>query len=209
MIKENPTRRYDPEATRSAILTSARRTFMEKGVARTTLSEIARASSVTKSLIHHHFGSKEELWNEVKRDTFRPYFEGILEIIRGEEDDLSCLANAITFMFRFYKERPELSRLMTLMHWEDDRSCVALEETVVREGIERLRRAQADGKLRDDIDPWVLQTSFLNLITGWFLMRPRVSRWGDFDLDDPQVDETYLQQMLALFMEGVQPRRPT
>ena len=51
-------RRYDPEGTRAAILEAARRIFVERGPAAVALSEIAEASGVTKSLIHHHFGSK-------------------------------------------------------------------------------------------------------------------------------------------------------
>ena len=60
--------------------------------------------------------------------------------------------------------------------------------------------------LRDDIDPWVLQASFLNLINGWFLMRRRISRWGNLNDEGPQLDETYLEQMLTLFLEGARPR---
>ncbi|MBC8072705.1 MAG: helix-turn-helix transcriptional regulator, partial [Deltaproteobacteria bacterium] len=67
MAPASAARRHDPEASRAAILDAAEATFVEKGFAGASMSEIAERSSVTKSLIHHHFGSKEALWSEVKR----------------------------------------------------------------------------------------------------------------------------------------------
>ncbi len=66
-------RRRDPEATRLAILDAAEAIFVEKGFAAASMSDIAARAVVTKSLIHHHFGSKEELWVEVKRRSVEEY----------------------------------------------------------------------------------------------------------------------------------------
>ena len=52
-------RRHDPEASRAAILDAAERTFVDKGFAGASMSEIAERSGVTKSLIHHHFGRRK------------------------------------------------------------------------------------------------------------------------------------------------------
>jgi hypothetical protein len=54
-------RRRDPEASRSAILESARAVFAERGYARATIREIARRAGVTHGLVLRHFGSKERL----------------------------------------------------------------------------------------------------------------------------------------------------
>ena len=55
-------RRRDPEGHRAAIIEAARRTFAERGYARTTLREIARRAGVTHGLITRHFASKERLF---------------------------------------------------------------------------------------------------------------------------------------------------
>ena len=49
--------------------------FVRKGYAGVAMREIAEASDVTKSLIHHHFGSKQALWEEVKERAFAIYAE--------------------------------------------------------------------------------------------------------------------------------------
>ena len=56
-----PRRRRDPQASRAAILESAREVFAERGYARATIREIAGRAGVTHGLVMRHFGSKEQL----------------------------------------------------------------------------------------------------------------------------------------------------
>ena len=128
-------RRYDPEGTRQALLDAARAVFIEKGVAQASMNDIARRAEVTKSLIHHHFGSKDELWRAVKQHSFEAYFEGLLAILEGEQADLACLTAAVRFMFRFYGEEPDVARLMTLIHLEADPECA--DDPLVCQGVPR------------------------------------------------------------------------
>ncbi|MEO1366506.1 MAG: TetR/AcrR family transcriptional regulator, partial [Acidobacteriota bacterium] len=71
---ESP-RRRDPKATRKALLDAAEELFTFQGPSATSLTQVAKKAGVTKSLIHHHFGSKEELWEEVQQRYFSEYFE--------------------------------------------------------------------------------------------------------------------------------------
>ena len=57
----------DPEGTRAAVLAAAERLFAEQGFANTSLRDISCTSGVSHPLIHHHFGSKEGLYQAVKR----------------------------------------------------------------------------------------------------------------------------------------------
>jgi AcrR family transcriptional regulator len=52
----------DPEVTRRAILHAARATFARAGYERATIRAIASRARVDPSLVHHYFGSKEELF---------------------------------------------------------------------------------------------------------------------------------------------------
>lgn len=52
----------DPEVTRRTILTAARNRFGEVGFERATIRSIAAAADVDPALVHHHFGTKEELF---------------------------------------------------------------------------------------------------------------------------------------------------
>lgn len=53
------------EQTRSALLEAAEQLFLEKGVARCTLEQIAQAAGVTRGALYWHFSSKAQLFHEM------------------------------------------------------------------------------------------------------------------------------------------------
>ncbi|MCW3149684.1 TetR family transcriptional regulator [Stutzerimonas stutzeri] len=55
----------DAEKTRTAILTSAERLFLDKGVAHTSLDQIARDAGVTRGAVYWHFQNKAHLFHEM------------------------------------------------------------------------------------------------------------------------------------------------
>ena len=52
----------DPEVTKKAILDAARSVFGEAGFERATIRSIAAVAEVDPALIHHHFGTKQDLF---------------------------------------------------------------------------------------------------------------------------------------------------
>lgn len=58
------TKARDGEATRAAILTTARTQFGERGFDRTTIRSIASAAGVDPALVMHYFGNKAQLFTE-------------------------------------------------------------------------------------------------------------------------------------------------
>jgi AcrR family transcriptional regulator len=55
-------RRPGNQDTREAILTSAREAFAEKGFDRASIRAIAAGASVDPALVHHYFGTKDQLF---------------------------------------------------------------------------------------------------------------------------------------------------
>jgi TetR/AcrR family transcriptional repressor of mexAB-oprM operon len=55
----------DAEKTRIALLASAERLFLEKGVAHTSLDQIARDAGVTRGAVYWHFQNKAHLFHEM------------------------------------------------------------------------------------------------------------------------------------------------
>ena len=55
-------RRPGAPDTRSTILDAARSAFAERGLAGTTIRSVASAAGVDASLVHHYFGTKDELF---------------------------------------------------------------------------------------------------------------------------------------------------
>ena len=57
-------RRPGPTQTREEILLAARDLFAERGYTRTTVRAVAAKARVNQGLLHHYFGSKQQLYRE-------------------------------------------------------------------------------------------------------------------------------------------------
>jgi TetR/AcrR family transcriptional regulator len=192
----------DPDLTRERILEAAHALFVDRGFAAVSMREIAAHSGVTKSLIHHHFGSKEALWELVKERAFAAYAEGQeAELREAQEPGVDLLRDAVIRYFGFLQSNPEVVRLFAWTHLDEDQSCGRIDAELVRLGAERVRQVQARGLLRQDVNPAHVVTMFVNACTQWFEARAHHSQWpgvGD--------DAEYLDDFLKVFFEGLTPR---
>jgi TetR/AcrR family transcriptional regulator len=199
-------RRRDPEATRRAILDAAEAIFVEKGFAAASMSDVARRAAVTKSLIHHHFGSKEELWIEVKRRSVEEYIKAQLPVMASAASDRVSLSESLRLYFRFLEHNPNFVRLSTWMNLEDPRLSAPADPDLLRRGVERLRRAQAHGAFRRDVDPWHIMFMFFALSNYWFQARHAHGHDVYASSDPATANERYLDDVLRVLLEGVVPR---
>jgi TetR/AcrR family transcriptional regulator len=192
----------DPDLTRERIIEAAHALFVKKGFAAVSMREIASRSGVTKSLIHHHFGSKEALWELVKEQAISAYAEGQeAELRAAEAPDADLLRNAVVKYFEFLQANPAVVRLFAWTHLDEDQSCGRLDAELVRLGSERVRQAQERGLLRKDVNPAHVVTLFVNACTQWFEARAHHSQWPGVGSD-----AEYLDDFLKIFFEGLAPR---
>lgn len=84
-------RRSQVEATRRAILTSARRRFARLGFAATSLDDVTRDAGVTKGALYHHFRNKEQLFAEVYDDVEAELSRCGIAAAAGAGDPLDAL----------------------------------------------------------------------------------------------------------------------
>jgi len=88
------------EATRRALLASARSLFGEKGYAATSVDEVVRHAGVTKGALYHHFRDKDDLFRavveEVKLEVTTAAADSYFEAADGADPLhtvlLTCLA---------------------------------------------------------------------------------------------------------------------
>lgn len=69
----------EAEATRESILDAAEQVFMEKGVAKASLEEIARAAGVTRGAVYWHFRNKQDILDAMLERVRAPIAEMIDE----------------------------------------------------------------------------------------------------------------------------------
>lgn len=161
-------RRNDPEASRTAILDAAEELFVAKGFEGVSMSEIAERSNVAKSLIHHHFGTKEGLWAEVKKRRFGDYHARQMALYALGRVDAQTIRASMEAYFGFLCRWPQYIRLIQWMRLEGDRECVDMVDEARRMGIERLTDAQRDGVVRSDVPAEHVLMVFLALSHAYF-----------------------------------------
>ncbi|WP_020587752.1 TetR/AcrR family transcriptional regulator [Desulfobacter curvatus] len=202
-------RARDPEATKKALLDAAEKEFLEKGFGKSAMSQIARRAGITKSLIHHYFGSKQGLWEEVKARRFEEYYQKQMEMFDQYDNSnrLELLRESVAVYFRFLKKNPQLIRILVWMYLERDQEmCLEKDKKLVEIGGAELRQAQRDGYIRQDIDPRFILFTFIGLCQHWFQDKEHfLSDFGSEGLPE-DLDEAYLDAVSKIFLEGLLPR---
>ncbi|HVK26426.1 MAG TPA: TetR family transcriptional regulator [Actinokineospora sp.] len=149
------------EQTRKRILQAAVEEFGAKGYSGARTAGIAARAGVNQQLISYHFGGKEGLLNELRRQWAAADAE------RVPED--ATFAQSLSAYFDATLDRPEWSRLViwqalgdTPDSEDETRERTQRRRVGMQEAVERVRRRQRDGEIVDDLDPeFVLLLSYL------------------------------------------------
>jgi AcrR family transcriptional regulator len=107
----------DGKATKAKISRAALGLFVEKGVAETTVRDIARAAGVAEGTLYRHFAGKDELAWELFAHNFAAFADGLEN--RQEQED--ALPGKVAVMIRhfctFFDQDPVLfSYLLLAQH---------------------------------------------------------------------------------------------
>lgn len=201
-------RKRDADATKASIIDAAENLFLEKGFADVSLTQLASAAGVTKSLIHHHFGSKEKLWAEVKLRFFADYFETLVQALTESPPSLQLLTESVKDYFEYLRGKPNFARMNCWMMLEEDDTCADMAWELIRVATRRVREAQEIGEIRSDLSPDHVLISFLSMVENWFLGKHRWRRTHFQHLNPEEreaadLDEPYLEDVLKLFLDGV------
>src|SRR5262245_55644181 len=65
----------EAEQTRRRIMAAALKTFQAKGIARTTLEQVATAAGVTRGAVYWHFEDKRKLVRAIREDVTLPLLD--------------------------------------------------------------------------------------------------------------------------------------
>jgi AcrR family transcriptional regulator len=82
---KRPGRRPGANETREAILAAARDTFAAHGYEKATIRAIAREAGVDPALVHHFYGSKEDVFNAAVSNVLAPIAEAMAGVGQGAD----------------------------------------------------------------------------------------------------------------------------
>jgi AcrR family transcriptional regulator len=107
----------DGQATKERIARAAMRLFVEKGLAETTMRQIAKAARITEGAIYRHYESKEELSGALFTENYAE-FAGELENARRSAESLrgQLAAMVQTFYVYFDADPVRFSYLLLTQH---------------------------------------------------------------------------------------------
>ncbi len=110
----------EAERTREALLTAASKVFLERGVARATLDEVAQAAGVTRGAVYWHFRDKLDLFLAIA-DRARAPYEGLFTdlttrlLADPSLDPFAEFEKTIKAGFQALEANAERQRLLTIM----------------------------------------------------------------------------------------------
>ena len=204
--RPRPARAPAPGARR--IETAARRLFASHGYAGTSMAEIAAAAGVSKATVFHHFRSKRALYEALVGDAMAGFREQIVPLLDASGDLQASLRD---FAAAHVDRLTRMQGTMRLIAREMMSGTPASGELLSGSGmaqnfsllVDALRRGQAQGTVRADVDPGL--AVFLLLCANWFLFQTGALTRRNPDLAVTASTETYAAELARLLYHGLAP----
>ncbi|WP_050577293.1 TetR family transcriptional regulator [Pseudomonas cremoricolorata] len=193
----------EAQETRAQIIAAAEKAFYRRGVARTTLADIAELAGVTRGAIYWHFNNKAELVQALL-DMLHETHDHLARASESEDelDPLGCMRTLLLQVLNEVVLDARTRRINEILHYKceftDDmceirqqrqRSVLDCHNSIVVAMANAVRR----GQLPTDLDPEqaavVLFAYFDGLIGRWLLLpgsfdlQGQGERWVDAGLD--------------------------
>lgn len=106
----------EAQVTRAQILEAAEQAFYERGVARTTLADIATLAGVTRGAIYWHFTNKADLVQAMLDSLHEPLEEmSQATLSEDETDPLGCMKKLLIHLFRQVSRDPKTRRINEIL----------------------------------------------------------------------------------------------
>lgn len=80
----------DAAITRQRIIDAAREMFLQKGVSRTSLEQIATHASVTRGAVYWHFQNKAELFHAMREEVYLPLIDRMDDTLLGNSEEANA-----------------------------------------------------------------------------------------------------------------------
>lgn len=201
--------------SREQILRHAFDAFARDGYDGVSLRALAAGCRVSDSLLHHHFGSKPQLWQEAVDSVFAPLYGQLLGVLdelsaAQQGDAVQVLRHNVHIALRLIAEKPDVLRFLFREGEGDDARGEYLRQTYLRPYLARLdalfEEAQSRGVYRR-ISPASRHVLMFGLVRS--LVMPGVLRNEIAPhLADPARRAQYIDDAITVLYDGLLASRP-
>lgn len=194
-----PVKRGRPGYDQETVLQIAVEAFNEYGYDATSMGKLADRLGISKSAIYHHVPSKGDLLRLALDEALVP-LEAIGDDAAAQQGStLERLEYTLRSTIRVLLERqPYVTLLLRLRgNTEVERSALQRRRAVDRRVTDLVIAAQAEGRLRDDVEPRTttrLMFGMINSLVEWY--RP----------DGPATPEQVEENAIAMIVDGLRAR---
>lgn len=192
-------------AGRERILVAAIRAFSEVGYEGATTAGIARAAGVAQPLVHHHFGSKDGLWQAA----IDAVFSKIPSLpAPGDESALrGALIEIVEQTVRFVAANPEATRIIAREGAAPSARLDYLLKKYLhqpfREVVDLLRAAQMAGVVSREIRPELCLFLILGAASHLFDVGALAERSQGIDTSTEWTRDAFTKLMRTLLEDGL------
>ncbi|MGC8120594.1 TetR family transcriptional regulator [Marinobacter sp. VGCF2001] len=185
----------EAEATRESILDAAEHVFMEKGVARASLEQIARTAGVTRGAIYWHFRNKQDILDAMLERVRGPLGE-MLDTTSGEGSINDLRTLCVTALSKLAEDEQYFRVYYILFHRNESDQALEKHRVLADEAIAfisaLLEIPKNRRQLRQGLAPkhaaYLVHTQMLGLFFDW-LAKPE--RWPLADIAPILVDSIF------------------
>ncbi len=185
----------------NSIVQTALRLFGERGIAATSLREVAKAAQVSPALIVHHFGGKEGLIAAVDEDALLEF--GAAYGSEESASGLDLLHQRAAQTARVMRERPDVCAYLGRALVEATPGSAGLFQVMIAGGRKEIDVLAERGALRPDADPlWATLQHFF-LIWAPLSFLPLLEKALGEPLLDGECLERWVAANVSLLEEGL------
>ena len=194
----------EAEQTRNAILEAAVDVFTEKGVARATLEQIAKAANVTRGAVYWHFKNKFDLFHAMLDRVKMPLRQLLDDVEDPDQPNAPLESLRLATLHALGRlQGPRSRRVHTiLLHCSESASDVdilALQDQLACDCyetmVERFEEARDTGTLIDNVEPEIASRMLMSMILG--LLHDWLRDPERYDIGDvgPRMINTFFERI--------------
>lgn len=188
--------------SRDLILEAALSAFAENGFHGANMRDIGARAGVSQSLVHHHFGSKEALWNFVGERISADFLAYMAEPISPDVPASAGIPGALRNYLSYWREHPAAFRFNLWRLLEGPKSERQARSTAINtSGVPLFQRGQEEGFIRADMPPGMAMIISGSLIQFWLHSQTEIRDALAVTGAEVPSDEAFLERILALICE--------